>query len=57
MRVRLADAWRAAGRDAQAEVLLADTVRRFPGKESIRQVASIAGLALPLDRFRRPGGR
>jgi tetratricopeptide (TPR) repeat protein len=55
LRVRLADAWLAAGRPADARRLLADTVQRFPGRETIRQVATLTGLPLPLDRFRRPG--
>ena len=49
LRVRLADAWQAAGRSAEARALLASTVRAFPGRETIRQVATIAGLPLPLD--------
>jgi hypothetical protein len=53
--VRLADAWQAAGRGDQARTLLASTVRAFPGRETIRQVATITGLSLPLDRFRRSG--
>ncbi len=48
LRVRLADAWQAAGRSAEARALLASTVRAFPGRETIRQVAIIAGLPLPL---------
>jgi tetratricopeptide (TPR) repeat protein len=55
LRVRLADAWQAAGRASLARAVLVDTVRAFSGEESVRQVGRLEGLALPLDRFRQDG--
>jgi tetratricopeptide (TPR) repeat protein len=55
LRVRLADALTVAGQRASAQTILADTVRFFPARDSLRQIARIAGQPLPVDAFRLDG--
>jgi tetratricopeptide (TPR) repeat protein len=55
LRLRLADAHVAAGQPERARTLVADTVSRLPGHASVRQVARVMGLPLPIDQFRLDG--
>ncbi len=52
LRLRLADAERAAGRADRARAVVAETAARFPGQSQVRQAARVMGLPLPLDDFR-----
>jgi cellulose synthase operon protein C len=55
LRLRLADAHLAAGQPDRARTLVAETVARLPGHASVRQVARVMGLPLPIDQFRMDG--
>jgi cellulose synthase operon protein C len=55
LRLRLADAYVAAGQSERARAVVADTVARLPGQASVRQVARVMGLPLPIEQFRLDG--
>ncbi len=55
LRLRLADAYVAAGQADRARSLVAETLTRLPGHASVRQVARVMGLPLPIDQFRLDG--
>jgi cellulose synthase operon protein C len=55
-RMRLGDAWLAAGDPARARRVIAETLRRFPGRSEVRQAARVLGLPMPIDPFRVDGG-
>src|SRR6185295_6919591 len=46
LRLRLADAWLAAGEPVRARATVAEALRLYPGRADVRQAARLLGVAL-----------